>query len=64
MGDHQLLIEAYKNARMYPKNTVRPTTSKHYLNKLYQRLQQHEERLFCKEKDAQVGMYRFTLFFL
>ncbi|KAL5316660.1 hypothetical protein ACEPPN_015709 [Leptodophora sp. 'Broadleaf-Isolate-01'] len=59
LTDQELLKRATLKAGTFPKNTVRPTTSRHHLDGYLKRLNSHNWRLFCDDGKASVDLWDY-----
>ncbi|KAH9207730.1 hypothetical protein DL95DRAFT_395781, partial [Leptodontidium sp. 2 PMI_412] len=59
LTDQELLKRATLKSGTFPKNTVRPTTSRHHLDGYLKRLNSHNWRLFCDDGKASVDLWDY-----
>ncbi|KAH7313155.1 hypothetical protein BKA65DRAFT_517421 [Rhexocercosporidium sp. MPI-PUGE-AT-0058] len=59
LSDQELLKGATLKSGNFPKNTVRPTTSRHHLDGYLKRLNSHDRRLFCDDGKASVDLWDY-----
>ena len=59
MSDNQLFSRSCTNAATFPKNIVRSTTSKHNLESFFNRLEEHNDRLFCGDGKASIELWEY-----
>jgi len=60
MSDTQLFAKSCSEATYFPQNIVRQFVSQHRLKALSRRLDEHEERIFCRDRDAAVDMWEYS----
>ncbi|KAK0102818.1 hypothetical protein ONS96_005453 [Cadophora gregata f. sp. sojae] len=62
LPDQELLRGATLKAATFPRNTVRPTTSRHHLEGYLKRLNSHDGRLFCVDGKASIDLWDYDDF--